>query len=242
MQAIKGRAGGTPIKLELWQRAFISVIFGMADEQGFRQYREAIMIVGRKNGKSTLASAIGLYLLTKDGEPGPEIYSVASKKDQARVIWDESVKMIHKSPALKKRCKTLVSVIKCEYNDGTFRALAADSNSLDGLNVHGALLDEVHAWKDKNLYDVVVDGESARQQPLTLITTTAGTVRESIYDLKYDECAKIIAGYDDGKYVDERVFATVYELDNSNELYTESAWKKANPGLGTIKSLHPLLY
>ncbi|WP_295237921.1 terminase TerL endonuclease subunit [Veillonella sp.] len=233
----KGKWAGKPVILELWQKALLSALFGFVDKKtGLRQYRELILIVARKNGKSTLSSGIGDYLLIADGEAGPEIYSAATKRDQAKIIWNEAVKMVKKSPALNKRCQCLVSKIKCKVNDGVFEPLAADSNNLDGLNVHGALIDELHAIKDKNLYDVIFDGMTAREQPLMVITSTAGTVRESIYDIKYDEAANIIAGYDDPNgYHDERVLPIIYELDHRSEWVRPKCWQKANPALGTIK-------
>jgi len=128
-----------------------------------------------------------------------------------------------------------------EFNDGVFKPLSSDSNTLDGLNVHCSLIDELHAIQDKNLYDVIVDGMSAREQPLSIITTTAGTVREGIFDIKYNEAEQIINGYDDPKgYKDERVLPIIYELDKRSEWTDEKAWQKANPGLGTIKSVDQL--
>ena len=122
-----------------------------------------------------------------------------------------------------------------------FRPLGRDSDSLDGLNVHCALLDEIHAWTDKNLYDVIVDGTTAREEPLIFITTTAGTVRECVYDIKYDEAERVINGYDDPNgYKDERFLPIVYELDNRKEWTEEENWIKANPGLGTIKKIDQL--
>ena len=135
-----------------------------------------------------LASIVGLYMLMADGEPGPEVYAVATKKDQSKIIWLESKRMIRKSPALRKRAKTLVAEIDTEYNDGVFKPLASDSDTLDGLNVHCVLMDEIHQWKQgKALYDIMADGVSAREQPLVYITSTAGTIREDIYDQKYEE-------------------------------------------------------
>lgn len=128
-----------------------------------------------------------------------------------------------------------------EFNDGVFKPLSSDSNTLDGLNVHCSLIDELHAIQDKNLYDVIVDGMSAREQPLSIITTTAGTVREGIFDIKYDEAERIINGYDDPDgYKDERVLPIIYELDSREEWTDEKCWKKANPGLGTIKKYDEL--
>lgn len=234
----KGKWGGKPVVLELWQKALISALFGFVDKYtGLREYRQLILIIGRKNGKSTLSSCIGLYLLVADGEAGPEIYSAATKKDQAKIIWKEARSMIKKSPALAKRLALRVAEIRCGFNEGTFEPLGSDSDKLDGLNVHGVLIDELHALKDKNLYDVLVDGMTAREQPLCVITTTAGTVRDNIFDLKYDECERIIKGYDDPEgYVDETVLPIVYELDKKEEWVYPDCWAKANPGLGSIKN------
>lgn len=238
----KGKMGGKPFILELWQKALVAAAFGIVHKiDGTRKYQEVMLVVGRKNGKSTLAAAIGLYLQVADGEPGAEIYAVATKKDQAKIIWLEAKRMVRKSPSLRKRMKTLVSEINAEFNDSFFRPLGRDSDTLDGLNVHGALLDEIHAWKDQNLYDVIVDGTTAREEPLVFITTTAGTVRESVYDIKYDEAERVINGYEDPNgYKNERFLPIIYELDNRKDWQEEDCWYQANPGLGTIKQIDQL--
>lgn len=238
----KGSMAGKPFILELWQKAFIAAIFGIVDKMdGSRKYQEVVLIVARKNGKSTLAAAIGLYLMIADGELGPEIYTVATKKDQAKIIWSEAKRMVQKSSALRKRIKPLVSEMTSNLNDAIFKPLGRDSDTLDGLNVHAGLFDEVHAWKDMNLYDVVVDGTSSRDNPLILTTSTAGTIRESVFDRLYDECELIVNGYDDPDgYKNERLLPIVYELDDRKEWTDEKAWKKANPGLGTIKKVDAL--
>ncbi len=238
----KGKFGGQPVRLELWEKAHLAVVFGFIDIEGNRKYRESVLIVGKKNGKSLLASIVGLYMQVGDGEPGPEIYAVATKKDQSKIIWLESKRMIKKSPALRKRIRPLVAEIDSDFNDGVFKPLASDSDTLDGLNIHCVLMDEIHQWKNgKALYDIMADGVSAREQPLVYITSTAGTVREDIYDQKYDEAERVINGYDDvNGYHDEHFIAFIYELDDRKEWINESCWKKANPGLGTIKNLATL--
>lgn len=238
----KGKEGGKPVILELWQKATLATIFGFIDIEGNRKYREAMLIVGRKNGKSVLSSAVGLYLMVADGEMGPEIVSVATKRDQAKIIWLESKRMVKKSPALLKRIKPLVAELNSDFNDGMFKPLASDSDTLDGLNIHGSLMDEWHAWKNgMPLYNVVADGSSSREQPLIFATSTAGTIREDIYDQKYDEAERVINGYFDEKgYKDEHFIAFIYELDSRKEWTDEKCWKKANPGLGTIKNLSTL--
>ena len=146
--------------------------------------------------------------------------------------------MVRKSPALLKRIKPLVAELSSEYfNDGIFKPLASDSDTLDGLNVHCVLMDEIHQWKNgKALYDIMADGCSARDQPLVYITSTAGVIREDIYDAKYEEAEKVINGlFDSVGYKDPHFFPFVYELDGRKEWTDPECWKKANPGLGTIK-------
>ena len=238
----KGKCGGKRVKLELWEKAHLATVFGFIDIEGNRKYRESILIVGKKNGKSLLASIVGLYMLTADGEMGPEVYAVATKKDQSNIIWLESKRMVRKSPALSKRVRSLVAELDTDFNDGVFKPLASDSDTLDGLNIHCVLMDEIHQWKQgKALYDIMADGVSAREQPLVYITSTAGTIREDIYDQKYDEAEMVINGYDDPEgYKDEHLIAFIYEINNRKEWTDESCWEKANPGLGTIKNKQTL--
>lgn len=238
----KGKYGGQPVRLELWEKAILAAIFGFVDIEGNRQYREVLLIVGKKNGKSLLASIVGNYMLAADGEAGPEVYAVATKRDQAKIIWGEAKRMIKKSPVLLKRIRTLVAELVCDGNDGVFKPLASDGDTLDGLNVHCALMDEIHQWKNgRALFDIVADGVSAREQPLIFMTSTAGTIREDLYDEKYEYAEQIINGYEDpdGRH-DERFLAFIYELDSRAEWINPMCWKKANPGLGTIKNLRTL--
>lgn len=237
----KGKWGGKPVILELWQKALIAAAFGFIDKNtGLRKYTEVLLIVARKNGKSTLSAAVGLYLMIADGEPGAEIYAVATKEDQAKIIWKEAKRMVKKSPALNKRIKCLVKEIVGlgKYEDSFFKPVGSDSDTLDGLNVHGACMDEIHAWKDKNLYDVIYDGMTAREQPMLFETTTAGTVRELVYDEKYDYASKVIDGIEG--FEDERLLPIIYELDSRDEWTKPECWEKANPGLGAIKDRQKL--
>ena len=234
----KGKCGGQLVKLELWEKAMLATAYGFVDIEGYRQYREVLLIVGKKNGKSLLASGVGLYMLHADGEPGPEIYAVATKRDQAKIIWQEAKRMVRKSPALAKRTRSLVAELDSDWNDGIFKPLASDSDTLDGLNIHCALMDEIHQWKNgRALFDIIADGVIAREQPMIFETSTAGTIREDIYDDKYEEAERIINGYDDPEgYHDEHFLPLIYELDSRNEWTDPNAWIKANPGLGPIKS------
>ena len=238
----KGKFGGKMVTLELWEKAMLAAVFGFIDIEGNRQYRKCGLIVGKKNGKSLIASGVGLYMQTADGEPGPEVYAVATKRDQAKIIWQEAKRMVRKSPVLLKRIRTLVAELCSDFNDGVFKPLASDSDTLDGLNVHCALMDEIHQWKNgRALYDIIADGVTAREQPLIFMTSTAGTIREDIYDDTYEEAEKIINGYEDPDgYQDDRTIYFIYELDSRNEWTDPNCWKKANPGLGTIKNYKAL--
>ena len=231
--------GGQPFILELWQKALVAATFGIVHKiTGLRKYREVLLMVARKNGKSTLSAAIGLYMQMADGEPGAEVYAVATKKDQAKIIWLEAKRMVKKSGVLLKRNKPLVAELTAEFNDSFFKPLGRDSETLDGLNVHCATMDEIHAWTDDNLYDVIVDGTSCKRRTFDFITTTAGTVREHVFDRKYDEAENVINGFEDPEgYKDEHLLALIYELDNRKEWTNPETYIKANPGLGTIKRL-----
>ena len=233
----KGRWAGKPLKLELFQKAMLQSLFGFVDKDtGLRKYKKAIFFVARKNGKSVLDSAIATYMLTKDNEGGAEIYSVATKREQSKIVWEESKRMIKKSPILAKRIRCLIGGIYYDANDSYFRALASDSNSLDGLNAHLVIADEVHAWKDKNLLDVMYDSMSARTQPILLETSTMGTVRQNVFDIEYDYASQVV----DGVVNDETLLPIIYELDDEKEWTNEECWYKANPALGNIKSLKDL--
>lgn len=238
----KGKFGGKLVELELWEKALLAAVFGFVDVEGNRQYRKCGLIVGKKNGKSLLASGVGLYMQVADGEPGPEVYAAATKRDQAKIIWQEAKRMVRKSPALLKRIRTLVAELCSDFNDGVFKPLASDSDTLDGLNVHCALMDEIHQWKNgRALYDIIADGVTAREQPLIFMTSTAGVIREDIYDQEYEEAEKLINGYEDPDgYHDDHTIYFIYELDNRSEWTDPKCWKKANPGLGTIKNYKTL--
>ena len=230
---------GHAFNLELFQLAILSVIFGFVDAEGLRQYREVLWIMGRKNGKTALASAIELDLLVNDDEGAPEIYNVATAHDQAAKGFNNALRMVKTSPALAKHVRKRVTDLYCDLNMGVIRALAANTNYLDGLDVSGAIIDELGAMRNRDLYDLTIQGTSARRQPLVLEITTNGFVRAGIFDAQYKYAANWLDGKATG--VDaEHFIAFVYELDEREEWENEAAWYKANPGLGKIKSLAAL--
>ena len=228
---------GKPVKLELVQKAQLQAIYGFVHkETGLRRCREVFTLVGRKNGKSTLKAATGVYMMVGDGEGGSEVYSLATKKDQARIVFTEAVNMVAQSPYLSKHIKKRKTDLYFPITFSKFEPLSSDSNSLDGLNVHYGIIDELHAIKDRNLYDVIKQAMTAREQPILDIITTAGFVRECIYDSIYDYACNVL----DGFVEDERFLAFIYELDDREEWTDFRMWEKANPGLGTIKSYEEL--
>lgn len=229
----KGIWGGKPLKLNLWQKAIVQAIFGFVDQNGIRRCREVLIVVARKNGKSCLLSAIALYMLFADGESGAQCVSVASKKDQAKLVFDETKNMVVQSPLLSKHIKKRKSDLYVPVTFSTFAPLASDSNTLDGLNVHCGIIDELHSLKDRNLYDVIKQSMGARQQPLLFMITTAGFVRENIYDEVTDYAENVL----NDQVKDDRFLSFIYELDERKEWTNEKCWQKANPGLGTIKSM-----
>lgn len=233
----KGKWSGQPVRLELFQKAMLQAIYGFVDkENGLRRYREVFVLVGRKNGKSTLMSALGLYMMVGDGEGGAEVQCVATKRDQARIVFTEAVNMVSQSPALSKYIRKRKTDLYFPVTFSKFEPLASESHSLDGLNSHHVIMDELHAIKDRNLYDVMKQSMSAREQPILSMITTAGFVRECIYDDIYDYACKVL----DGIIEDDRFLAFIYELDDRSEWTDFRMWEKANPGLGTIKNYDDL--
>lgn len=234
----KGEWAGQPMRLELFQKAFISALFGFVDAKtGYRKYRETLFYVSRKNGKSVMLSGLALYMLIADKEAGAEIYSVASKKDQAKIIYDETYNMIRQSPDLIQVIKKRKSDLYFSLAFSKFQPLGKNSDTLDGLNSHLVIIDELHSIKDRNLYEVMKQSQSARRQPLLVMITTAGTIRESIFDDMY----KYACGVCDGTIDDPHFLPIIYELDAKEEWLDPMKWEKANPGLNTIKKLDDLI-
>lgn len=234
----KGELAGTLIRLELFQKAFISALFGFVDAQtGLRKYRETLFYVARKNGKSVLLSGLALFCLIADNEPGAEVYSVATKKDQAKIIFTEAYNMTRQSPELIEITKKRKSDLYFPLTFSKMQPLGKNSDTLDGLNSSLVIVDELHSIRDRNLYEVMKQSQSARRQPLFVMITTAGTIRECIFDDMY----KYACGVCDGTIKDDRFLPIIYELDKKDEYLDPLKWEKANPGLNTIKKLDDLI-
>lgn len=228
----KGEWAGKRIELELCQKAYLEARYAFINvDSQTRRFNEGFKIVGRKNGKSTESSGEAHYLTSFDNEMGAEVYTVASKKDQARIVYDECNRMRMQSPTLNKIYKRCQTEMRYERTFSKLQALSADSNTMDGLNAHGVIADEIHAWKDRNLYDVMRQSMSARRQPMMSIISTAGTVRGSIYDDLYDLSAKVI----NREFENDSLLPWFYELDSEEEYLKAENWVKANPLLGVSK-------
>lgn len=232
----KGPKGGQPFRLELWQRAYVAALFGFIDpETGYRRYRESMCLMARKNGKSTLAAAICLYMLIADGEKGAQCAVAATKRDQARLIFGECHNMVRQSPALSRHVRKRKTDLYFAPTLSTLQCLGANYDTLDGLNLSCCVIDELHEVK-RELYEVLKQSQSARTQPLLIMTTTAGTNRESVYDSIYEYACRVA----DGSVQDKTFLPVLYELDARSEWQDEKAWPKANPNLYVSKSVDDL--
>ncbi len=228
---IKGRWAGSPMRLEPWQSFLLTTVFGWVDRKGRRRFKTAYVEVPRKNGKSQLSAGIGLYLLAADGEPGAEVYSAATTRDQAKIVWETAKRMVERTPGLRRRfgVETSAHSIHVLETASWFRALSRDQGgNLDGLNVHGAIIDELHAHKTRDVWDVIETATGAREQPLIWAITTAGFNRAGICFEQRDYVCKLL----DGVHRDEETFGVVYTIDDGDDWADEAAWIKANPNWG----------
>ncbi len=223
---------GQPLRLELFQKARLQALFGFVDDNNLRQYNECLILEGRKNGKTTECAGVENDMLVNDGEGAPQIYNVATQREQATLGFEACHRMIKQSPLLKKHIRKRASDLYCAYNLGFIKALASNTNSLDGLDVHCAVIDEMAAMKNRDIYDLVKQGCSARTQPLIFCITTNGFIRNGVFDAQYDYAKKVL----DGTASNEHFLPFIYELDSIDEMWNEDMWIKANPGIDTIKS------
>ncbi|BGI52706.1 MAG: terminase large subunit [Candidatus Hamiltonella defensa (Ceratovacuna japonica)] len=253
---VKGDLAGQPIELMDWHVFILINLFGflvpLVDEQTgapvlkpdgqpvrVRRFRTAYNEVARKNAKSTLSSGIALYMTGADGEGGAEVYSAATTRDQARIVFDDAKTMIKKAPStLGKRFDFNKLAIYQASSASRFQPLSSDAHSLDGLNIHGGIVDELHAHKTRDVWDVLETGTGARLQSLLFGITTAGFDKEGIcYELR-DYALKVLRGFNstvEGAIQDDSFFALIYTLDEGDDPFNEAVWTKANPGLGVCK-------
>ena len=247
-----GRGQGEHIRLEPWQQFIVWVTFGwkrdhsrrwveknsdgsVQDMRGTRRFRTVYLEVARKNGKSTMSAGLGLLLAFADGEPGAEVYSAATKRDQARIVHKEAIRMVRKNRGLKKHINIVKDNLSIEATASKYEPLGADSDSTDGLNVHAAVCDELHAWKSREMWDVLETATGSREQPMIIAITTAGIDRRSVCYEKHEYTRKVLEGWSDGSFVDDTWFGMIFTLDDGDDWRDEKVWIKANPNLGVSK-------
>lgn len=224
----KGEWAGQPLVLSPWQQFIVASLWGWKRADGTRRFRVAYIEVPRKNGKSTMLSALVLLLLIADREPGAEVYCAATKRDQARIVFEESKRMVQASPALSKRVTcyrsnmhVLATASKCE-------PLSADADTLDGLNPSGVIVDELHKHKTRAMWDVLDTATGARRQPLIAAITTAGEDREGVCYEQHSYSRQVL----DGTIEDDSWFSYIACLDEGDDYRDPKVWAKANPNLG----------
>lgn len=228
---VKGRYPGT-IDLEDWQCFLLTTVFGwLRSRDGMRRFRTVYTEVPRKNAKSTLSAGVALYLLSADGEPGAEVYSAATTRDQAAIVFDDARRMIDKAPGLRDALgvKSSLYTISVPRTASVMKALSREQDgNLDGLNIHGAIVDELHGHKDRGVWDVLETGTGARKQSLLWAITTAGFNRAGIC---YEQRAYTIKLLD-RVHKDETYFGIIYTIDEGDDPFSPESWAKANPNYG----------
>ena len=224
----KGELAGKPLLLEDWQKKIIGDLFGWKQENGLRKYRTAFIEVGRKNGKSTLCAAIGLYMLFSDEEKGSEIFSAAGDRAQAGIVFEIAKQMILSNKELTKRAKVFRNSITNESKGNFYQAISSDSKTKHGFNANCIIFDELHTQPNRSLWDVLTTSTGARRQPLCIAITTAGYDRQSICWEIYNYAKQV----QDNIIEDESFYSAIYEAEMEDDITDEKVWKKANPNYG----------
>lgn len=235
LQHSKGQWAGKPFELLPWQRdQLIMPLFGWLRPDGTRRYRKAFVLIPKKNGKSTIAAGIGLYLLVGDGEQGAEIYSAAADRDQASIVHGEAIQMTDASDSLSRVLKINRSTRVISHPDSAsiYKALSSAAAGKEGLNAHGLIIDELHVWKGRELWDALRYAGRARRQPLLFVISTAGDDVASVCYEQYQYAKGVL----DGSIVDERFFALIFEATaaevEGDKILERSVWHRSNPSLG----------
>ncbi|MDY6796969.1 MAG: terminase TerL endonuclease subunit [Actinomycetota bacterium] len=232
LKHLDGEWVGCEFRLELWQQFIVGYVFGWKRADGTRLVRTALIEIPRKNGKTTMCAGIGLLLLVGDREAGARVYCAATKRDQAKEVHNPATEMVRRSPALSKRLKTPKLNINDPATFSKFEPLGADKNTLDGLNAHGMIIDELHAHKTRDVWDVLTTSTGSRRQPLIVAITTAGFGgKPTICREQHDYGERILKGIVE----DDEYFVYIATIDEGDDWTDEKVWAKANPGLGTIK-------
>lgn len=228
----KGEWGGQRFSLELWQQFIVGSIFGWMRDDGTRRFRQVYVEVGMKNGKSTMSSGVGLYLFVADDEPGAEIYTAATVRNQAKIVFDEAARMVKHSPALRKRILVLRNSMSIDGTEATFKPVGKDSEYIWGINPHGSIVDEIHVHKDRDMIDLLSNAMAARRQGMMFKITTAGFDSNYVWTNERDHAEEVLKGTVDN----EAAFVFIAAIDPEDDWQNPKCWVKANPNLGvTIK-------
>ncbi len=233
---VKGEWAGKPFVLAPWEQAIVGNLFGWKRPNRTRRYREALIYLPRKQGKSLTASGLALYMLFCDGEPGSEIYVAASEREQAKLIWDVAKRQVLANPLLSDSCTVYQNSIVIESMGSSFKAISADANTKHGYNSHCVIVDELHAQQDRELVDVLVTSTGARRQPLVVYLTTADFARESICNEKHAYATKVR----DGVIEDPAFLPVIYEASPTDDWADPQVWARVNPNLGVSLSVEYL--
>jgi phage terminase large subunit-like protein len=238
---VKGKWSSPKIRLEPWQIFILTTVFGWVKADGCRRFRVAYIETPRKNAKSTLSSGVALFMLAADGEPGAEVYSVATKRDQARIVFDDARRMVERIEGIRLRfgLKAFAHAITVDGTASKFCALASEADSLDGLNLHCGVIDELHAHKTRAVWDVLDSATGSRTQPLVWAITTAGFNQTGICYEQRGYVTQVLQRL----HADESYFGIIYTIDlpekgpdgkeiPGDDWTTEAAWRKANPNYG----------
>jgi phage terminase large subunit-like protein len=227
---------GKPLELQPWQRFVVGSLFGWLRADGTRRFRRAYIEIARKNGKSTLAAGVALLLAFFDGESRAEVYIAATKREQAKIVFDEARAMVARTRGLRTRIKVAVGSLFSEASGSKLVPLGADADTTDGLNISGAIVDELHAHKKRDLVDVIDTATGARLNPLIFEITTAGSDRLSVCFEHHEYSARILSGV----FQDDSWFAFITGMDPGDDWTLPESWAKANPNLGVSVGLDDL--
>lgn len=230
----KGRWAGLPVELDPWQLEYlIAPVFGWKHPDGTRIIRTAWWELCRKNGKSTIGSVTGLYLTSADGEPGADVVSAAGAKEQARYVFDPARQMVLASPELKRRLQPFRTSIVFPKRGSSFKVVSARADLQHGANLHGAVIDEVHVHKTRDLIDAIETSTGSRDQPLIVFITTADEGEEHSI---YDEKRTYAEGVASGTIEDPTFYACIFAAPENADPFAERTWELANPGIDvTVK-------
>lgn len=229
LQHIKGEHGGEPLQLQSWQEKIVRDLFGWKRADGTRKYRTAYIEVPRKNGKSTLCAGLALLLTFMDGEQGAEVYTVASSREQAGLVYEPAREMVRRNPVLAKYAKIRDGVQRIVYERTAsfLRPIAADEGAAHGFNAHGVIFDELHTQKNRDLWDVMLTSTGARRQPLVVAITTAGFDHSSICWELHEYARQV----NDGTIKDKSFYPVIFAADDGDDWTAEATWEKANPNI-----------